>query len=83
MLFIGVMVMGCICMKCCWVFGIIRDDDDDDDEDWDENDFRRYKRDFIYLFDILKLLLNKKWNGLDFWWDIRMKNWIVLFWLFF
>lgn len=62
----GVMAMGCICMKCCRAFGIIRDDDDDDDEDRDEKDFRRYKRDSIYPLDTPKPPSNKKRNGLDF-----------------
>lgn len=51
-LFIGMMMMGCVCLKCCKVCGVIRDNDDDDDEKWNEDGFKKLKWDIIILLDI-------------------------------
>lgn len=37
------MVMGCVCLKCCWVVGVFKVNNDDDDEKWDESGIRRFK----------------------------------------
>lgn len=47
------MALGCLCLKCCQVFGAKNDDDDDDeDDDADEDDnLRKYRRDSIFPLD--------------------------------
>jgi hypothetical protein len=59
---IGVMALGCVCLKCCQMFGIKKDDDDDDDEE--EDNLEKYRRDSILPLDRPKPFTTR--HGMEF-----------------